>query len=317
MSDFENSQIDHQPIKKRSLYLFSFFLLALFIFLLFQNNRKKPLLKEKQLETVNIVQKERLLSSWDIFLSKLQERSSNYWKIPKVHNFYRDLTPIVLEQSLNTGTPPGAVLAIASLESGYGTGYIASVSGNILSLNARKDEPLLPPLTVPVTEDGDVIIHNSQIKEMLATGKKLDVSNRPPSLKKDYRPHNIAGTDDYLDYFLINPQDKFQAWEQNVIDLVFGRIKKESTVPAYRDTYNFVNKIKKSKSLKKLFSNKSAKTYLSTIGGKPHSYNIRKSWVTKCQLIIDKIEMEYFLKEYYKEFYAENIATHKWKKDFK
>lgn len=73
----------------------------------------------------------------------------SFRKYQHVKAFYQGITPAVLEVSEKYQLPAAAILAIAGLESGYGSGYESKITGNILSLGAFRDDKELPSLYLP------------------------------------------------------------------------------------------------------------------------------------------------------------------------
>jgi hypothetical protein len=73
----------------------------------------------------------------------------SFRKYQHVKAFYQEITPAVLEVSEKYQLPAAAISAIAGLESGYGSGYVSQITGNILSLGAFSDDKELPPLYLP------------------------------------------------------------------------------------------------------------------------------------------------------------------------
>jgi hypothetical protein len=121
-------------------------------------------------------------ASWNkiIFKMKNESRVKN-WEKPHVVEFFKNLTPIVIPESLETGVPPAALLAIAALESGYNTGYVGRITGNILSLNALDNEVMLPALQLyfyPKTQQ--VMLDPQKIKKLLDSGILLDCKTVHP-----------------------------------------------------------------------------------------------------------------------------------------
>jgi hypothetical protein len=302
-SDFDKPSIDHAGVHRRSVITFVVLFVSVFLFLAYLKRKPESLSPP---ETGN----ERLdfrYSKWESILERMIQKGYPLWKIDKVHVFFKHLTPIVMKECLKKGVPPAAVLAMAALESGYGTGYVARVSGNILSLNAREGEPELPPLKVPVTKEKQVVIDRRVLEEMLAYGYDFQIEARPPSFKKDYRPGGIAGTDIQLDYFLNHPQEKYAAWKRNIVDLIEKRLSLDSPIPAYRETEQWCRTVLASHSLEKLLSEDAARRFLEKIGGRPLSFNRRISWREKTFVILDRLGLETFLRLYletYREYYA-------------
>ena len=77
----------------------------------------------------------------------------SFRKYQHVKAFYLGVTPAVLEVSEKYQLPAAAILAIAGLESGYGSGYVSQITGNILSLGAFSSDKELPPLYLPYSSE--------------------------------------------------------------------------------------------------------------------------------------------------------------------
>jgi len=93
-------------------------------------------------------------------------KTYKYRKYLHVKNFYKDIAKQAVEISLKYSVPPAAVLAIAGVESGYGRGYVAHITGNILSLGAKRNEPELPALYLPnLKKDKSKILYGNKIKK--------------------------------------------------------------------------------------------------------------------------------------------------------
>jgi len=285
--------LDHAPVARSSWTRFLVFLGILLCLIVWVKKKQQPDPRVHRDLDMGALR----LTPWDHLVQDMRSSGYSGWKYPQVQLFFEHFTPIVLQEALLNGIPPAAVLAIAALESGYDTGYVANVSGNILSLNARQKDPMLPPLHVPV-QGKSVIVDQQKLKALLASGTPVDYEVRPPSLKKDYRPAPYAGTTAHLDYFQIHPEEKYNAWSENVQDLVYGRLSPDSRIPAYVETRQFCDQIKESRSLNQLLASSSAIQFLAKIGGKPLSYNVRPSWRIRTQEVVTRLGLELFLREY-------------------
>lgn len=143
------------------------------------------------------------------------DKNFSYRKYIHVKKFYSSLVKETVDIALKHNMPPAAILAIASVESGYGRGYVASITGNILSLGANKNDKALPSLYLPNIKNPYRVIYNS--KEIAIFNKdELVWKQRPKSLKKDYRPKGLAGTTTNLDYFDYELEEKKKANLQNI-----------------------------------------------------------------------------------------------------
>ena len=137
-----------------------------------------------------------------IFVSFLILNANEYSlrKYLHVKEFYKDTLPIALKIGYKYNIPPASILAIASVESGYGSGYVAQITGNILSLGANKNDTSLPPLYLPYSKKDKKILFDS--KEIQKHKKEeLIWKRRAKSYKKDYRPKNLRGKEKNFEYF--------------------------------------------------------------------------------------------------------------------
>ena len=149
----------------------------------------------------------------------LKKRHYSLRKYAHVKAFYKSLAVPVIQLCIDQNVPPAAVLAMAGLESGWNSGYVGRISGNILSLGSRRGDNELPALYLPTSKKtGNVVFDSLEILEH----PKSDLiwKERPPSLKKDYRPQSIAGTTYQLGYFKHHPKEKAKAQLQNISDFL-------------------------------------------------------------------------------------------------
>jgi hypothetical protein len=221
-------------------------------------------------------------------------------KYSNVENFYKPIIKDVIELSIKHNTPPAAILAIAGLESGYGSGYVAQITGNILSLGARKSEKELPALTLPYCQ-------NHKIKKTLFDPKeqkdckKLIWKKREKSLKKDYRPNTIAGTNKQLAYFKYNPTAYQAAKLQNIKDFLTQWINKNHRYEPFRSSKLWLEKQVAQKGKDTLFELSTNIEFLNKIGGKKNSFNYRKSWIKKVTYILKNAGLNELSKTIYYE----------------
>ncbi len=207
-------------------------------------------------------------------------------KYEHVKSFYQSIAKSSLELGMEQNVPPAAILAMAGLESGYGDGYVSRITGNILSLGARKDEPELPPLYLPThLPSNTVLIDETKIQQ--TPKSELLWKKRPPSLKKDYRPKAFAGKDKNLAILQQKPQLQVEARKNNINDFVSSWISYKSVVPVFVDTRKWLDDSVKAKGKKVLLSCDTARDFIRRIGGKPRSFNHRESWVKKVNYILD------------------------------
>ena len=310
--DFKKFSIDHAPVKKISILVFFVFILLIILFITFQKTSRK----RTGIITPSIELKQEEIKSYefDQLILHMRKEGYSHWEKKEIVSFIKGCTPILLTESFEKGAPPGAILAIACLESGFGKSYVSRVSGNILSLNAMETEKALPPLQLPVLGHNDYIIDNQRLKKILATGNEIKVVKRPPSLKKDYRPTEIAGGFMDLDYFLYHPEEKEAAWQNNIKDLLYNRISENSSYTAYREAHTFCMRVKTNKSITLLFSNKTSTHFLFLIGGRPQSYNSNFSWRQKTQNLVYSLGLDVFLRNYLM-LYKDKFNLTGWKYD--
>lgn len=208
-------------------------------------------------------------------------------KYEHVKTFYQNIAQSAVDLGLKHHVPPAAILAMAGLESGYGRGYVSRITGNILSLGARKGEAELPALNLPTHVSTDrVLIDKDRIESTPATELKWKM--RPPSLKKDYRPSRFAGTEKRLAYLQRNRDDQISARMMNISDFVSGWISYKSAVPVFVAARTWLDQVVEHEGKDTLLSCKTAKSFISRIEGKSRSFNHRQSWVKKVNYILDR-----------------------------
>jgi len=208
-------------------------------------------------------------------------------KYEHVKTFYKSIAQSAVELGLEHNVPPAAILAMAGLESGYGRGYVSRITGNILSLGARTGEAELPPLKLPThIPTSRVLIDKDRIESTPAEDLKWKM--RPPSLKKDYRPAKFAGTEKRLAFLQRNPDDRIAARRMNISDFVTSWISYKSAVPVFAEARTWLDQTVEDEGKDSLLSCKTAKAFISRIGGKPRSFNHREAWVKKVNYILDR-----------------------------
>lgn len=208
----------------------------------------------------------------------------SYQELKHVRDFYNEIAPMSVKLGIKYNVPPAAIMAIAGVESGYGRGYISRITGNILSLGAGKSEIALPSLTLPISKDGKILYNQKEISSY--SEDQLVYKKRPKSLKKDYRPKFIYGTNKELDYFDNNPLQRKKAIKQNIEDFVSKWISNKHSFSPFRDSRVYLDKNKD-----KLFSKEVSQKFISIIGGVPNGFNYRKSWVEKVNIILRKAHL--------------------------
>jgi len=208
-------------------------------------------------------------------------------KYEHVKTFYQSIAQSAIDLGLEHNVPPAAILAMAGVESGYGRGYVARITGNILSLGARKGEAELPPLNLPTHIPTDKVLVD---KDRIAStpDEELKWKERLPSLKKDYRPDAFAGTEKRLAFLQRNPDDRIESRRANISDFVSSWISDKSAVPLFAEARTWLDQTVADEGKDSLLSCKMAKAFISRIGGKPRSFNHRESWVKKVNTIMDR-----------------------------
>ena len=223
----------------------------------------------------------------------------SYRKYNHVSRFYEKLAVNATEVCLKNNIPPAALLAIAGLESGWNKGYISRITGNILSLGAKKSDIELPSLTLARLIDTNELLFDSlEIHKY----KKNEIiwENRPSSLKKDYRPAKWAGTPYNLAYFKYHPEAKAQAHKKNVEEFVTTFISRDSRLKAYRDSRAMMDSLVEEYGKEILLEEQTAIDFVNGIGGKKNSYNYRKSWPKKVTQIIQRAGLAKLTTDIYK-----------------
>jgi hypothetical protein len=210
-------------------------------------------------------------------------------KYGHVKKLYHRLAIPITELCIKHKAPPGAILSILSLESGWGKGYIGQITGNFLSLNAVGKDAELPALYLPSlnNKSNRILFDENEISKI--DSSKVTWKLRPASLKKDYRPVPYAGTINNLAFFNSHPQKLTEANIKNVEDFVKRFISSTSKIKAYRDARKFLNTEIEKYGIEILFDLELNKTFINTIGGKPNSYNFRETWPKKVISIMNGV----------------------------
>jgi len=225
-----------------------------------------------------------------IFVSFVLAFSSEYRyrKYEHVKNFYKPLVHKTIELSLKYNMPPAGILALAGVESGYGRGYVARISGNILSLGTNKGEKELPPLYLPNIKKPYKIIYNP--KEIAKYKKsELRYKKRAKSRKKDYRPAPYAGTSNNLAYFDNHPKERLKANLACIEDFCRVWISSKNRFKVFRKARKDLDEVVKLKGKDALFSEKTSRDFIKDIGGKKNSFNYRKTWPKKVIQVMDNV----------------------------
>ena len=208
-------------------------------------------------------------------------------KYQHVKLFYKNISKQATELCLNNNIPPAALLAITGLESGWDSGYIGQITGNILSLGLRKGDTELPALRLPrLIKTNKILFDSIEITKYSKTELKWE--DRPESLKKDYRPKPIAGTKFQLGYFKNNPREKAKAQLANIKDFVTVFIGRKSRLVAYRTARKKMDDLVAKHGKEILLKEQTAIDFINEIGGRPNTYNFRETWPKKVIYIIKR-----------------------------
>lgn len=219
-------------------------------------------------------------------------------KYENVTEFYRRIAKKATNICLENNVPPAAILAIAGLESGWNQGYVGRITGNILSLGTRKGDIELPALRLPRLKSSGQILFDSL--EIIKYRKdELTWEDRPPSLKKDYRPIQYAGKKHNLAYFKYHPNEKAKAHVDNLNDFVTLFISRESRIKAYRDARKLMDEMVAAQGKEILLEESTAIRFVNEIGGKPNSFNFRETWPVKVTTIIKNVGLANLTAELY------------------
>jgi len=211
----------------------------------------------------------------------------SFRKYQHVKAFYEEITPTVLEVSEKYQLPAAAILAIAGLESGYGSGYVSQVTGNILSLGAFSSDKELPPLYLPYSSALKKVVFDPVIIKQQGDAD-LKWKQRPKSLKRDYRPSPYAGTTKNLELLSYNKKMKSKARKANLEDFATRWIVVTSKVDAFRGARLWLDKIVLKNGTSGLYNKAINNDFIGKIGGHPRSFNHRETWPKKVKLIMRK-----------------------------
>ncbi len=219
--------------------------------------------------------------------STLYSSEYSFRKYNHVKEFYKANTTDVIEVAKKHKLPPAAILAIAGLESGYGRGYVAQITGNILSLGAFKGDKELPRLYLPYSKSKQTVIFDpNEIKKH--SKDDLAWKKRPKSLKRDYRPTPYAGTTKNLELLTYNKSLKHDANKACFNDFATRWIIKSSKVKVFKEARIWLDKLVDEHGTDILFNKDVNCEFISKIGGHPHSFNYRETWPKKAKLIMIK-----------------------------
>lgn len=229
-----------------------------------------------------------LLSMLMFSASTLFSNEFTFRKYSHVKNFYKVNTIEAMTVANKYKLPPAALLAIAGLESGYGRGYVAQITGNILSLGAFKSDKELPRLYLPYSKSKKSVIFDPNV---IRKHTKTDLvwKQRPKSLKRDYRPAPYAGTTKKLELLAYDKNLKHNSRMACYNDFATRWIVKNSKIKVFKEARIWLDKLVNKHGKKVLFSEDVNMQFISKIGGHPHSFNYRKTWPKKAKLIMKKV----------------------------
>jgi len=222
------------------------------------------------------------------FCINLNASEYSFRKYSHVKEFYKDISEQAIQISKKYNLPAASVLAIAGLESGYGSGYVAQISGNILSLGAFKGDKELLALYLPYSKSQKKILFDSR-EIAKQTKDDLTYKLREKSLKRDYRPYPYAGTTKNLSLLKYNKYLREKAHKECLNDFATRWIVANSNIKAFRDARIYLDDLVKKEGVKVLLLESTNKDFTNKIGGIPNSFNYRQTWPKKVKLIMDKV----------------------------
>ena len=231
-----------------------------------------------------------LITSIILYISQsyLYAGPYSFRKYQHIKEFYSEIIIETIAISKKHKLPAASILAIAGLESGYGSGYVSQITGNILSLGAFKSDKELPILYLPYSSTKkQVLFDPSDIKKQ--SKHDLVWSKRPKSYKRDYRPLPYAGTTTNLELLKYDSALKEKAYNECLNDFATRWIVHSSNIKAFRDARIWLDMLVNKNNSKILFSMNTNTGFADKIGGIPHSFNYRKTWPKKVKLIIKKV----------------------------
>ncbi len=230
----------------------------------------------------------RILTIICLLVAMLDASSFSFRKYNHVKKFYADNAADAINVSIKHNLPPAAVLAIAGLESGYGSGYVAQITGNILSLGAFKRDKELPSLYLPYSKSKKKVIFDpNEIKKY--SKDDLVWKQREKSLKRDYRPFEYAGTTKNLELLMYDKTLRKKATLACLNDFATRWIVAKSNIKVFKETRLWLGKLVEENGVKILFTKKTNQDFISRIGGHPRSFNYRETWPKKAKLIMRKV----------------------------
>ena len=201
--------------------------------------------------------------------------------------FYQKVSAGCIKLGVQYKVPPAAILAIAGLESGYGSGYVSQVTGNILSLGAKGNDAELPALKLARNLKTRKLLYDFEEISALGEGN-YRMEQRPASLKKDYRPAGIAGSKRDLAYLKYNPDHEYAANMQCLEDFMGTWLSKNAHSSVYRAARFYLDEQIKKNGIGVLFEKQINRDFIHMIGGRANSFNYRKTWPPKVITILSK-----------------------------
>ena len=222
-----------------------------------------------------------------LITSVLFANEYSFRKYHHVKKFYAQITKDTIQICKRNNLPPAAVLAISGLESGYNSGYVANITGNILSLDAFKSDKELPALYLPYSKSKKKILFDSNIINKLPKSD-LTYKTRARSYKHDYRPSRYAGTKTNLELLKYNSKFRLKAHRACLNDFANRWISYNSNIKVFRKLKKWIDKQVHDKGVDTLYSLETNLSFINKIGGVPHSFNYRKTWPKKVKLVMKK-----------------------------
>jgi len=230
----------------------------------------------------------KLLISLVLLLSTLSSLEANQYSFRKylhVESIYEAIHKDAIELGIKNNIPPAAIMAMAGLESGYGRGYVAQITGNILSLGAYKSDKELPSLYLPYSKSAKKVLFDpKEIKKHAQSD--LVWKQRPKSLKRDYRPTPYAGTTKNLELLKYDQKVKEKATKACINDFVTRWISESSNIKVFANAKVWLNEEVSKHGSQILFTKEINEKFIDIIGGHSDSFNYRKTWPKKVIIIM-------------------------------
>jgi len=223
-----------------------------------------------------------------ISATNLYANKYSFRKYQHVKQFYKSIYEDCINIGIKNHVPPAAIMAIAGLESGYGRGYVAQITGNILSLGAFKGDKELPRLYLPYSKSKKIVIFD---KKDIKKYHKNDLvwKKRDKSYKRDYRPNPYAGSNKNLALLKYSNNIRKKAYKRCIDDFATRWISKSSNIKVFAAAKVFLDKEVSKNGIKSLFTKELNNKFIGIIGGHPNSFNYRKAWPKKVKSILNKV----------------------------